>query len=216
MKLIEAIERLEPLVNKELGEILNIEDMVDIIKAKGKTGQLLEKALGLSNSSNNLDFEDGELKTNKCDKFGNPKETMFITQISSIIDDLVQEKNFYKTHLFEKISNILYVPICKEGKPEEWFFLNYTCFNINDPKFITIKKQLEEDYYSICKQIKFHIENSIDGYIHTSSGKYIQIRSKDSVPYRPIYSNIYSKNISNKNHAFYFKKEFMKAIIEAK
>lgn len=81
MKLIEAIERLEPLVNKELGEILNIEDMVDIIKAKGKTGQLLEKALGLSNSSNNLDFEDGELKTNKCDKFVNPKETMFITQI---------------------------------------------------------------------------------------------------------------------------------------
>ena len=60
MKLIEAIERLEPLVNKELGEILNIEDMVDIIKAKGKTGQLLEKALGLPNSSNILDFEDGE------------------------------------------------------------------------------------------------------------------------------------------------------------
>lgn len=84
------------------------------------------------------------------------------------------------------------------------------------PNFINIKKQLEEDYYSICKQLKFHIENSIDGYIHTSSGKYIQIRSKDSVPYRPIYSNIYSKNISNKNHAFYFKKEFMKAIIEAK
>ena len=36
-----------------------------------KTGQFLELALGMNLSSADLDFEDGELKTNKCDKNGN-------------------------------------------------------------------------------------------------------------------------------------------------
>lgn len=74
--------------------------------------------------------------------------------------------------------------------------------------------QLKEDYYSICKQLGEHIETSADGFIHTSNGKYIQIRSKDSKPYFPIYSDKYAKHISNKNHDFYFKKDFMKYILK--
>lgn len=50
---------------------------------------------------------------------------------------------------------------------------------------------------------------SPDGFIHTSSGKHIQIRSKDSKPYHPIYSDIYKRNISDKNYDFYFKKQFV-------
>ena len=52
------------------------------------------------------------------------------------------------------------------------------------------------------------IENG-DGYLHTSSGVFMQIRTNDAKPYKPIYSNKYGKIISNKNFAFYFKKEFM-------
>ena len=29
------------------------------------------------------------------------------------------------------------------------------------------------------------------------------------MPYRPIYSGVYGRNVSNKNHAFYFRKEFV-------
>ena len=61
---------------------------------KVKTGQLLELSLGMNFSSSNLDFEDGELKTNKCDINGNPRETVFITQISSMIDELLDKKPF--------------------------------------------------------------------------------------------------------------------------
>lgn len=93
-----------------------------IIVNKGKTGQLLELALGMHLSSTNLDFEDGELKTNKCDAYGNPKETVFITQISSVIDELINQRPFEDTHLYEKISNILYVPVCKDGDPRTWMF----------------------------------------------------------------------------------------------
>jgi DNA mismatch repair protein MutH len=212
MLLVEAKKALEPIINIKIGEFITNEQMEDIIRNKGKTGQLLEIALGLSNSNRTLDFEDGELKTNKCDKFGNPKETMFITQINNIIDDLLSEKNFYDTHIYKKISNLLYVPISKDGHPSNWMFLPFIHVNLEEDTYKELKIQLEIDYYSICRQIKKHIETSIDGYIHTSSGEFIQIRSKDSQPYHSIYSNIYKKYVSNKNHAFYFKKEFMNYI----
>lgn len=212
MLLEEAKSKLDNLVGKDFKEIFTEDELKDIIKNKGKSGQLLEIALGLKNTSTTLDFEDGELKTNKCNLDSKPLETIFITQITSIIDDLITEKNFYETHLYKKLKNILYVPVAKEGSPEKWQFLQPIHIQLNNPIFESIKKQLEEDYYSICKQLVTHIETSKDGYIHTSNGKLIQIRSKDSKPYHPIYSKTYERYISNKNHAFYFKKDFVAEI----
>ena len=209
MKLEEANKRLNILSNKPFKELFSQEDMNSIIRNKGKTGQLLELALGLHLSNTNLDFEDGELKTNKCDNFGKPRETIFITQIGGIIDELIQVKPFEETHLYEKIKNILYVPVCKDGDPRNWKFLPSIQVNYNFKKYAELYSKLKEDYCSICKQLKSYIDNSSDEFIHTSSGQYIQIRSKDSKPYHPIFSNIYNRNVSNKNHAFYFKKEFV-------
>jgi len=217
MKLKTAINRLEPLVNKKFEDIFSKEQMKDIIINKGRSGQLLELALGLNNSSRKLDFEDGELKTNKCNSKGKPLETMYITQISRIIDDLLKRKDFYNTRLYHKIKNLLYVPISKEGEPKEWMFLPFTHINLEKDEFINLdrdefqnlKTQLEKDYYTICSKLKEHIENSEDGFIHTSNGEFIQIRSKDSKPYHPIYSEIYNNEVSNKNHAFYFRRQFM-------
>lgn len=212
MRLEDAKIALKPLINKRFKEIFTDSQMENIIRAKGRSGQLLELALGLENTNSTLDFADGELKTNKCDREGRPKETMFITQISTIIDDLLSKKNFYDTHVYKKISNLLYVPISKDGPPADWMFLQYIHVNLEDDKYKDLRKQLELDYYRICEQLEFHIENSEDGFIHTSSGEFFQIRSKDSRPYYPIYSNIYKRYVSNKNHAFYFKKEFMRYI----
>ena len=123
MRLQEACVRFNKLAGIRFEELFSQNDMNMIIINKGKTGQLLELALGMHLSSTNLDFDDGELKTNKCDNAGNPKETVFITQISSVIDELIQERPFEETHLYEKISNILYVPVCKDGSPKDWMFL---------------------------------------------------------------------------------------------
>lgn len=216
MKLNQAKTLIDSLVGKKFGQVLTQEQMIDIIKNKGKTGQLLEITLGLNLSNTNLDFEDGELKTNKCDTTGKPLETMFITQISTMIDDLLSSKDFYQSNLYKKINNLLYVPISKVGEPTEWMFLPCTHVNLNDKKFHDLKLELEKDYYSICNQLNEHIKTSSDGFIHTSNGKYIQIRSKDAQPYNAIYSDIYKREVSNKNHAFYFKKEFMKYIVNIK
>ncbi len=213
MKLSEASAKFNKIAGIKFGELFNPADMNMIIINKGKTGQLLELALGMHLSSTNLDFEDGELKTNKCDAYGNPRETVFITQISSVIDELILERPFEQTHLYEKISNILYVPVCKDGDPRNWMFLPSINIDLSNPKFSVLRDIWRDDYYSICRQLRAHIENSADGFIHTSNGKHIQVRSKDardsSGNYHPIYSRQYNRYVSDKNHAFYFQKQFV-------
>lgn len=212
MLLGEAKDRLNQISGIPFGKLFSSQEMQTIIINKGKAGQLLEIALGLGLSNRNLDFEDGELKTNKCDVHGDPCETVFITQISGIIDELIQERPFAETHLYEKIHNILYVPVCKDGDPKGWMFLPSIHVDLSLPRFKSLLGIWEADYYSICRQLRDHIENGPDGFIHTSSGRHIQVRSKDSKPYHPIYSNVYGRIVSNKNHAFYFQKRFVEDI----
>lgn len=214
MKLKEAQEKIIQLCNIPFSEIFNEADFETIKRNKGKTGQLLELALGKKLDSFNIDFEDGELKSNKCDQNGTPLETVFITQISSVIDELLEEKKFEETHLYEKISNILYVPVCKVGDPHDWMFLDAIHIDLSDDRFSSLLAIWRDDYYSICKQLKAHIEKSADGFIHTSNGRHIQIRSKDSKPYHPIYSSTYGRYVSNKNHAFYFQRQFVFDILD--
>lgn len=214
MKLKEAQSKIINLCNVPFSEIFNEEDFETIIKNKGKTGQLLELALGKKLDSFNIDFEDGELKSNKCDATGKPLETVFITQIASIIDELLQKKRFEDTHLYEKINNILYVPVCKEGNPRTWVFLDAIHIDLTDSRFAPLLDIWREDYYNICEQLENHIETQKDGFIHTSNGVHMQIRSKDSKPYHPIYSETYGRYVSNKNHAFYFQKQFVYDILQ--
>lgn len=214
MKLKEAQFKIINLCNVPFSEIFNEEDFETIIKNKGKTGQLLELALGKKLDSFNIDFEDGELKSNKCDATGKPLETVFITQIASIIDELLQKKRFEDTHLYEKINNILYVPVCKEGNPRTWMFLDAIHIDLTDSRFAPLLDIWREDYYNICEQLENHIETQKDGFIHTSNGVHMQIRSKDSKPYHPIYSETYGRYVSNKNHAFYFQKQFVYDILQ--
>lgn len=214
MKLIEAQSRIEKLANIPFKEYLSPEQIQDAMMKinKGKTGQLLELTIGLNLSNTTLDFEDGELKTNKCDRYGKPLETMFITQTASIIDDLLSKRIFQDTKLYEKFKRLLYVPISKDGSPADWMYLSPVQVDLSLPKYASLAEQLESDYYSICEQLNQQLSESDTATLHTANGKFIQIRTKDSKPYHPIYSNIYGREISDKNRAFYFKKDFMKYI----
>lgn len=208
MKLSAAKAKIDSVINRPFSELFSGTDYEWVVN-KGKAGQALEIVLGLQNTPNPLDFEDGELKTNKCDRLGNPQETVFISQILSVIDEMLAKRPFEETHLFKKISNILYVPVCKEGKPKDWMFLSPIHVNTQEEKFAPLIQIWRNDYYSICEQLKRHIETSSDGFIHTSNGIHIQVRSKDAKPYHPIFSKMYGRYVSNKNHAFYFQKQFV-------
>ena len=212
MKLQDAKIKIEKLANIPFKEYLSPNDYHDIIVNKGKTGQILELTIGLQLSSATLDFEDGELKTNKCDRLGNPVETMFITQTSSMIDEILNRIPFEQTKLYKKIQNILYVPISKDGDPSQWMFLPCIQVDLSQPKYSALARQLEADYYTISDTMNSQLSASPRATLHTANGKYIQVRTKDSQPYHPIYSQKYGREISDKNRAFYFKKEFMKYI----
>lgn len=213
MKLAVAKERIEKLANNPFKDYLSEEQYHNIIVNKGRTGQLLELTIGLNLSNTTLDFEDGELKTNKCDHTGKPLETMFITQTASIIDELLHRKPFQQSKLYKKFQNILYVPISKDGAPSEWMYLPCIQVNLSNPLYHALALQLEEGYYTICDTLNKQLQMSNTATLHAVNGKFIQIRTKDSQPYTPIFSQKYGRVISDKNRAFYFKKDFMKYIV---
>ena len=212
MTLQDASIQSVQIANIPFGTLFSEEELRYAILDKGKIGKVLERALGLRNGPSNKDFIDGELKTNKCKANGEPMETIAITQISSHIEELIANKPFKDTWLYEKISNILYVPVCREGMIKDWFFFPSLHIDLTNPRFTKILNQLEEDYNLICTAIRKYCEEG--KVLSTINGKYIQIRTKDSCPYHPIYSTSYGRNISDKNRAFYFKKEFILAIRE--
>lgn len=214
VKLEEALPVLRDCIGISFGDLFSNLPK-DLITNKGNIGQLLLLKIGLKLDSNLTDFEDGELKTNKADPHGLPRETMFITQISQQIDNYVTSPplKFRETNIYKKIRNLVFLPVCKDSKnQEDWFFTALRHINLD--KNPALFNQLEEDYLLICEQLRMHILSAADGFIHTSNGHFIQVRSKDSKPYSPIYSEHLGRFISNKNHAFYFKKQFMEHCIK--
>ncbi len=207
MKLLEAKKLLTGIENINFIELFSKYNIDSILIDKGKTGKLLERLIGLPPGNTLKDFEDGELKTNKAKENGQPMETMFISQISQRIDELITQISFSESWIYEKIDKLLYLPVVKiSSDPRNWYFL--PCYYINLDNQPKLYKQLEEDFRNITHQIKTNLVDN-KGMLHTTSGQYIQIRTKDAKPYNAIYSNRLNRYVSNKNFAFYFKKEFM-------
>ena len=211
MKLEEAIPKIEKIVSIKFKDLYTTDELKDIKIAKGNTGKLLEKIIGLPAGNTLRDFENGELKTNKCDETGKPLETMFISQISNKFDELLDENlEFKDSWIYKKIQRLLYVPVVKANKdPNNWYFLKTVFIDISQNN--DLYNQLKSDFEQIKQKVIKDV-NSGDNFIHTSSGKYIQIRTKDAKPYNPIFSDKLNREVSNKNFAFYFKKDFMKKI----
>jgi DNA mismatch repair protein MutH len=104
---------------------------------------------------------------------------------------------------------MIYVAVDKSSKDEEnWKVHHCKLVKESDIRFHKFYEQCANDISDIFSQVKNKLNNPNE-MLHTTNGKYLQIRTKDSKPYHPIYSRIYRKNVSDKNHAFYFKKEFV-------
>lgn len=212
MKVNEALPILEAACGKPLGQLFAGYN-TDLRTNKGDVGQRLLRVIGLELDSGILDFEDGELKTNKSLPDGTPDETMWIHQIASEIDSLVGSPPtpFASSQVYKKISNLVYLPVVKTSKNvSDWYFIKVV--HVQCLPGSNLFARLEDDYNLICQKLRQDIE--IRGGIHTSNGRYyLQIRSKDSKRksglYNPIYSNLFGRQVANKNHGFYFMKPFM-------
>ena len=214
MKINEGYSIISRIPAKSFKELFTTAQLVDIKKNKGKTGQLLETAilhLGLSNR--HLDFEDGELKSNKVKADGSPAETMFICQISKMFDSLMAEElNPYATDIYDKIKHMIYVAVDKSSKDEtSWKIHHCKLVSETNIHYKDFYNQCAEDILTIFKQVKNNLKDP-NKMLHTTNGKYLQIRTKDSQPYHPIFSNTFSRYISDKNFAIYMTKEGIRAL----
>lgn len=208
MRVVDALPILEAACGKPFREIFK-DHPEDLRTNKGHAGQLLLKHIGLKLDSDLCDFEDGELKTNKADPSGQPRETMWITQISKNIDALLcnPASPFIRSPLYHKVRNLIYLPVVKNSElAGDWYFVRVV--HVQAEPGTPLFTQLEEDYEAICGQLRAAVSSG-DGFIHTANGHYIQVRSKDSIPYHPIWSDMLGRPVSNKNHAFYFQKQWM-------
>ena len=227
MKLSEGYPICKESVGIPFKELFPNFNRDEIIKNKGKVGQLMEERCGLELSNTTLDFKDGELKTSEL------KESTAITMITSWIDDMIhgEPMPYADTKLAAKIRSMILMSLEKPSKdPSDWFFNN--CIYVPVKNGTPLYNEIKKDYEKICelcyqqvykKKITFYDDYKTtckihgDGYIHTTNGKYIQIRTKDAGgdKSKPIFSEKLKRDVTKKSRmAFYFHSNFKKDVLK--
>ena len=167
----------------------NFEELPKPRKNKGVRGQLLEIALGITNSSKLTDLVDGELKS------FTKGESVAVTQLRHTLPEIFNNTPFNQSKLGIKISRTLYVAFDRQNN-----FLGTATHTETNPL-------IESDYNDICDFIR------TTETLHTFTGRngILQIRTKDSKPYHPIYWE--GRELSNKGYAFYLTGKYAKQIV---
>ena len=209
MLLEDALKLILELEGKTLGSI----STPDIIN-KGSVGQIIERAIGVNLSSDLLDFENGELKSNKFLK-GAPAETLAVTQIGHVLNEIHAEISWAKSSVLKKITSFIFLPIHKdESNPDKWIVGHAVHFS--EQSYPVQYKKLGSDYEQIGSEIRKILNEN--GSLHTTNGsnEYLQIRTKDSKDksgsYHPV--KFHGQALSNKNYAFYLRPNFMNSVLQ--
>lgn len=210
MLLEDALRLIIELEGKNLGSISS----PDIIN-KGSVGQIIERAIGVDLSSDLLDFEDGELKSNKFLR-GFPAETLAVTQVGHTLSELHAEISWSNSTVLKKISSFIFLPIHKDSPdPDKWVVGRAAHFS---KEFFPVQyKKLGNDYEEIGEEIRKVLNGT--GSLHTTNGtnEYLQIRTKDSKDkngsYHPVKYN--GRVLSNKNYAFYLRPHFLNSVLSS-
>lgn len=180
---------------------------------KGGTGQNLLLQIGLTLTSDLLDTTDGEIKSTMFVK-NKPKETVAVTQLQHILEEIVSNIEWEKSSLLKKLYRTIYVPVHKDSKnPLDWFYGKPVLLEHTTSSMLSVG--LKEDYEFISSKIRMIIKNKEK--IHTISGpnSFLQIRTKASKSgttgkYTPMMYK--GHQLADKYYAFYLRKEFLHKI----
>jgi hypothetical protein len=137
-------------------------------KNKGARGQLLELVLGVPNSSDLKDLEDGEIKTFTVGE--SIAATLLKHCLSEIIEDSV---SFDASKVGQKLKQTIYVGFTREN--------DYVgCEILNEGTHPQHYQELREDYDFICSKVRraFHDETKLSTI--TGPNGLLQIRTKAS------------------------------------
>ena len=165
---------------------------------KGGRGLWVEEQLGMKQSSQLNDFEDGELKAFK------EGQTIAVTMVQHCLSEIIETKVSYdKSNVGKKLNNVLFVKFAKSGK-----FIKSLVSNLKIHRELHIK--LKEDYDFICDEIRRRYDNNEE--LNTINGKHslLQIRTKAGKTklgkYVPLEYN--GRRLKDKGMAFYLTRTF--------
>ena len=137
-------------------------------KNKGARGQLLETALGVPNSSDLKDLEDGELKSFTVG------QTIAATQLKHCLSEIIENKvSFEESKVGQKLKQTVYVGFTRDNDYVGTELLNEE----THPEHYS---ELKEDYEFICNSICTLFNAGKELNTITGPNKLLQIRTKAS------------------------------------
>ena len=169
---------------------------------KGGRGLWVEEQLGMKQSSQLNDFDDGELKAFK------EGQTIAVTMVQHCLDEILDRSVSYsESNVGKKLYNVLFVKFAKTGE-----FVKSLVSNSQIHRELHYK--LSEDYNYICAEIRRRYDNNEE--LTTINGKHklLQIRTKASKTrlgnYVPLEYN--GKRLKDKAMSFYLTRTFEQSI----
>ena len=137
-------------------------------KNKGARGQLLETVLGVPNSSDLKDLEDGELKSFTVG------QTIAATQLKHCLSEIIEDKvSFEESKVGQKLKQTVYVGFTRDNDYVGTELLNEE----TNPEHYS---ELKEDYEFICNSICTLFNAGKELNTITGPNKLLQIRTKAS------------------------------------
>ena len=169
---------------------------------KGGRGLWVEEQLGMPQSSQLNDFDDGELKAFK------EGQTIAVTMLQHCLDEIFDRGVSYsESNVGKKLKNVLFVKFAKSGK-----FVKSLVSNAD--KYKQLYYDLSTDYNYICEKIRERYNNNQELNTINGPNKLLQIRTKANKnrlgKYVPLEYN--GKRLKYKAIAFYLTRTFEQSI----
>ena len=137
-------------------------------KNKGARGQLLETALGVPNSSDLKDLEDGEIKTFTVG------ESIAATQLKHCLSEIIEDAvSFDDSKVGQKLKQTVYVGFTRNNDYVGSVILN-------EETHAAHYQELREDYEFICNSIRTLFDAGKELSTITGPNGLLQIRTKAS------------------------------------
>jgi hypothetical protein len=172
----------EGFANAKQYEGKKVVDVLDNIskRNKGSVGTEFEKKIGIPNSSKRCDYRDnGDCKTLKFLK-NYPAECCDIIMLQEILHEAMNNVSFYDSAVYEKIQQVHFAPINKDGEIDEWTFGEN--FVISKDTHSALYNQMEKDYNHITERIRTLVNSgqhiSASNVNQRSAVKILEIRPK--------------------------------------
>jgi len=154
-------------------KVVDVLDNIDTTN-KGSVGSEFEKKIGIPKSSERCDYCDGgDFKTLKF-KNDKPGEPVDIIMLQEILHEAMDNVSFYKSAVYEKIQQVHFSPINKDGEIDEWTFGEN--FVISKETHPALYDQMEKDYNHITDRIRTLVNSGqYIGATEVNQGKKVKI-----------------------------------------